>query len=374
MGDNSAIEWTDATWNPVRGCTKVSPGCKRCYAERFAERFRGVPGHAFEQGFDLKLVPEMLDAPLRWKRPRLVFVNSMSDLFHAAIPKEYIAAVFGVMAASPQHTFQVLTKRAAGMRSWFEWMAQADQVGDGIHAAVTEMFGIPELNRAMLGDKALTDDESTKWDHLIEDAPDWPLSNVWLGTSVEEQQRAEERIPHLLECPAAVRFLSAEPLLGPLNLSPWLSGSRTFHVSLSVEGALRNRSYDGLVGDDGNPLSRAKAEQELRAASLNGVKLIKASECDDFDPDKGCRGHRNPRLDWVIVGGESGPGAREIDLDWVRDIRDQCRDAGVALFVKQLGTRWARANGADTKGTSFALWPEDLRIQEMPPRAGEGAP
>src|SRR5581483_10758111 len=122
VSENSAIEWTESTWNPVRGCDKVSAGCKNCYAETFAERWRGINGHPFEQGFDLRLVPEALDKPLRWRRPRKIFVNSMSDLFHEDIPNEYIAAVFGVMAACPQHTFQVLTKRAARMRDWFEWL------------------------------------------------------------------------------------------------------------------------------------------------------------------------------------------------------------------------------------------------------------
>jgi len=297
----SPIEWTDATWNPVRGCTKVSPGCKRCYAERFAERFRGVAGHPFEQGFDLKLVPEMLPAPLRWKRPRRIFVNSMSDLFHANVPSEYIAAVFGVMAAAPRHTFQVLTKRADRMRAWFAWAARKDQVGDGIHCAVTEMFAVPELNRYLTrNDGDLVDDEPAEFDHLIEDPPEWPLANVWCGVSVENEDYAH-RIEDLQATPAAVRFLSLEPLLGPLP--------------------------------------------ELDLAGI----------------------------DWVIVGGESGPGARPLELDWVRDIRDQCRRAGVALFVKQLGTAWAREHkGGDGKGAALHRWPEDLRIQEMPPERVSG--
>jgi protein gp37 len=169
MSDQSAIEWTDATWNPVRGCTKISPGCKHCYAETFAERFRGVPGHPFEQGFDLRLVPEALELPLRWKRGRLIFVNSMSDLFHEDIPLDYIRRVFGVMRAAEQHQFQVLTKRAARL----EELAP----------------------------------------HL-EFAP-----NIWMGVSVENAAYTK-RIEHLRRVPAHVRFLSVEPLLGPIDDLP----------------------------------------------------------------------------------------------------------------------------------------------------------
>ena len=175
MADRSRIEWTDATWNPVRGCSMVSPGCRHCYAARFAERFRGVPGHPYEQGFDVRLVPSRLALPLRWRRPRRVFVNSMSDLFHPAVPAAYIARVFAVMRAVPRHTFQVLTKRSARMR---------------------DLLGGP------LGSCAL-------------------LPNVWLGVSVEDRLRLS-RVDHLRSTPAALRFLSCEPLLedlGPLDLS-----------------------------------------------------------------------------------------------------------------------------------------------------------
>jgi len=165
MSDHSAIEWTNATWNPVRGCTKVSPGCKHCYAETFAERFRGVPGHPFEQGFDLRLVPSALALPLSWRRGRLVFVNSMSDLFHDDVPDEYIVRVFAVMREARQHQFQVLTKRAERM------------------VALASRVGVPP--------------------------------NVWMGVSVENADH-QDRIDLLREVPAEVRFLSLEPLLGPL--------------------------------------------------------------------------------------------------------------------------------------------------------------
>lgn len=176
MSDNSAIEWTDATWNPVRGCVKVSPGCKHCYAETFAERFRGVPGHPYTQGFDLRLVPERLDQPRRWTRPRRIFVNSMSDLFQDGVPLDFIERVFETMAAAPQHTYQVLTKRAESLRD--------------------VVLRLPDALRA--------------------------LPQVWLGVSVEDRKYGLPRIEPLRETPAAVRFLSVEPMLedlGELDLS-----------------------------------------------------------------------------------------------------------------------------------------------------------
>jgi protein gp37 len=203
MADGSAIEWTEATWNPVTGCNKVSPGCAHCYAETFAERWRGVPGHPYEQGFDLRLWPERLDQPLRWKRPRLVFVNSMSDLFHEDIPADYIRQVFDVMTEASQHTFQILTKR---------------------HERLSALA--PQL--------------------------DWP-ENVWMGVSIENR-RFVHRADHLREVDAAIRFISAEPLLGPLdglNLDgiDWLiaggeSGPRHRPVREEWVLELRNRCAD----------------------------------------------------------------------------------------------------------------------------------
>lgn len=233
MSDNSAIEWTDATWNPVTGCTKVSPGCKHCYAERFAERFRGVPGHPFERGFDLRLWPERLEFPLRWKSPRRVFVNSMSDLFHPKVPDDFVEACFEVMVKAHWHQFQVLTKR-------------------------------PERAAAM----------STSLP--------WP-GNVWMGTSVENQDYAG-RVDELRMTPAKVRFLSCEPLLGPLEL-------------------------------------------------------------DLHD------------IHWVIVGGESGPGARPMPAAWVRSIRRQCRDAGVPFFFKQWGGVVKKRTGRLLDGHTYDEFP-----------------
>jgi protein gp37 len=219
MAQKSSIEWTDATWNPVRGCTKVSPGCTHCYAETFAERFRGVKDHPFEQGFDLRLVPEKLDDPLKWRTPRRIFVNSMSDLFHDAIPDEYIMSVADVMVQAGWHTYQVLTKRSARMRDLL----------------VTR----------------------------LKFAADQP--HIWWGVSVENRRHGLPRIGDLQVAPASFRFLSIEPLLEDL----------------------------GLI-------------------DLSGIH-------------------------WVIVGGESGFGARPMKREWVVSIRRQCRQHHIPFFFKQWG-------------------------------------
>jgi len=220
--NTSSIEWTDATWNPIIGCTKVSQGCKFCYAETLAERFRGVPGHPFEHGFDLRLVPSKLEEPLHWEKPRKVFTCSMSDLFHEDIPADYIRKVFEVMELANKHTFQVLTKR------------------------------------------------SSRLIELMNQLP-WP-KNVWMGVSIENQD-AIFRARDLAKVPASIRFLSVEPLIGPIKRLPL------------------------------------------------------------------------KKIDWVIVGGESGIKARPMDPEWARSIRDECDKKNVAFFFKQLGGRRGKRSG-----------------------------
>lgn len=219
MSDRSGIEWTDATWNPVRGCTKISPGCKHCYAQTFAERFRGVPDHRYEQGFDLRLVPSKLEEPLRWRGPRRIFVNSMSDLFHSDVPEDYIAAVVDVMMKANWHTYQVLTKRASRMR---------------------------ELLNGRLRFAAAH-------------------HHIWWGVSVENKSFGLPRIEHLRSAQSSIRFLSIEPLL-----------------------------------------------EDLGSLDLAGIH-------------------------WVIVGGESGAGARPMKREWVVSIRKQCHAQSVPFFFKQWG-------------------------------------
>jgi protein gp37 len=241
MSDHSRIEWTDATWNPMRGCTKISPGCAHCYAETFAERFRGVPGHPYEQGFDLRLVPAKLADPLRWRTPKMVFVNSMSDLFHQDVPEQYIKEVVRIMLLADWHTYQVLTKRSTRM---------------------CELLGTS-----------------------LCDALNAP--QIWWGVSVENRRDGLPRIAELREAPVTTRFLSVEPLL-----------------------------------------------EDLGPLDLDGIH-------------------------WVILGGESGPGARPLDKDWVISIRDQCQQAGVPFFFKQWGgTRKGKA-GRTVEGRTY---------DELPPR------
>jgi protein gp37 len=260
----SSIEWTEATWNPVRGCAIVSPGCTNCYAMKQAHRFSG-DGRAYAGLTKLtkggpvwtgkaREVPELIGQPAQWRAPRRIFVNSMSDLFHEDVSDDFIARVFATMADCPRHTFQILTKRPQRMR------------------------------QLLLHD-------------LPYEGPEWPLKNVWLGVSTEDQVRADERIPLLLETPAAVRWISAEPLLGPVLLDDGV------HSWLTCR-------------------QRCTADTE--------------APCDSFVDLKHCyRG-----IDWVVAGGESGPGARPMHPDWARSLRDQCAAAGVPFFFKQWGN-WA---------------------------------
>jgi protein gp37 len=250
MSLNSHIEWTDATWNPVRGCTKISPGCKHCYAETFAERFRGVKGHPYEQGFDLRLVPEKLTEPFSWRSPKLVFVNSMSDLFQAGVPDDYAAAVSRVMATANWHTYQVLTKRAERMEELLS--------GQLRFAAQQE--------------------------------------NIWWGVSVEDRKHGLPRVDYLRQAPAKFRFLSVEPLL-----------------------------------------------EDLGEINLSGIS-------------------------WVIVGGESGPGARPMKREWVISIRKQCRKQRVPFFFKQWGGVRKAKNGRLLDGRTYDEYPERIDVQ-VPDRA-----
>jgi protein gp37 len=326
MSDHTGIQWTDATWNPVTGCTKVSQGCKHCYAEREWKRLAAprekanrYTGRAFT---DVQCHEDLLELPLRWKKPRRIFVNSMSDLFHEDVPDHFIRKVIVTMECAPHHSFQVLTKRPERMRRLI-----AQWVGGGS-----------------------------------------PIPHVWLGVSVEDQATADERIPLLLQTPAAVRWVSAEPLLGPLRLDRPLIGSQAPR----------------------EPVDTAKLWLEPQAL----------------------RGVGQARLDWVVTGGESGPHARPCNVAWLRDIVRQCRAVAVPVYVKQLGsqtrerccqnapeiigpllsrqTREAGDEGVcvsyeadeqalpcndsgvccamliDRKGGDPAEWPDDLRVREWP--------
>lgn len=257
MGDRTGIEWCDATWNPVTGCTKVSAGCKFCYAER--DFHRPYPGRDFA---DVRMHPDRLEIPLRWRRPRRIFVCSMSDLFQDEVPAQFVVDIFRTMFEAKHHTYQILTKRPSRM-----------------------------LNL---------------WTDFLQDMRCWPApEHVWLGISCENQEQAELRIPLLLQTPAAVRWVSLEPLLGPIDL----------HLASDFSTCGQGRSW------------------------LLPVNSL-------------------PVLDWVVVGGESGPHARPSDLAWFRSARDQCRAAGVAFFMKQITERGRKI--------PFQQWPADLQIREFP--------
>lgn len=313
MGDKSGIEWTDATWNPISGCSKVSQGCKHCYAKRDWKRLSapGQPyaGRAFE---DVATHPERLDQPLRWRRPRRIFVNSMSDLFHADVPDEFIARVWGVMYHARNHTFQILTKRPTRMRDFLQRCANS-------RGWITHNGTGPE--KAYLGDGIVVGDDEN-----------WPLPNVWLGVSVEDQATADERIPQLLDTPATVRSLSCEPLLGAVDLT---------HLTLVPKRDPKSHR----PGVHLDALASRFYESGLQYAS---------------------RG-----IDWVIVGGESGPHARPMHPKWAGTLRDQCAEAGVAFHFKQWGEWAPRGLHRLTSGEEAQVvdprcerWPQVIRLTE----------
>lgn len=302
MSDNSTIEWTQATWNPTTGCDRVSPGCDNCYALALAARLKAMGSQKYQNdgdprtsgpGFAVTEHPAALGAPLRWRSPRRVFVNSMSDLFHPRISDSFIADVFAVMARTPQHTYQVLTKRAPRMAS----LMPDDPIDGGYRlqaAATTEA-----------GAQALYDCE-------------WPLPNVHLGVSVETQKEADERIPRLVRTAAAVRWVSAEPLLAPVSLD------FVHHFETDCGGC------SGLV-------------------------------YPKHEPACGVEPGAHWGIDWLVAGGESGPDARPMHPAWVRSLRDQCTAAGVAFFFKQWGGRTPKAGGRELDGRTWDEYPQAVQ-------------
>lgn len=309
----SSIQWTDATWNPVRGCDKISPGCKNCYAETVANRFKGVKGHAYEQGFDLRLVPHLLEAPLHWKMPQRIFVNSMSDLFHEGVPFDYIDKVFAIMALCPQHTFQVLTKRSDRKWAYIQLLEEKARHFGGIRgASAYGVYAYVEKINSNFGDPKFAGILNQAWMKRKDEVGDirWPLPNVILGVSAENQEYANKRIPEaiipLLDM-GWKTMISAEPLLGPI-------------VFKEIPGFNRVNT----------PLHRL----------------------------------------WVIVGGESGNGARPFQIEWAKSIVTQCNIAGVKVFVKQLGARpflgpEIRLVLNSRKGDDMTEWDPALRVQEF---------
>ena len=324
MGDRTGIEWTEATWNPLRGCSRVSEGCRNCYAEAVASRFsgEGMPYEGLARKGKwtgkIRFVQEALDRPLRWRRPRRIFVNSMSDLFHEQVHDAWIAAIFAVMFLAGQHTYQILTKRPERMREWMRWLIAQPDSADVLLGTLGD-FGVDAgIRNAAMGP--------------------WPKPHIWLGVSVEDQATADERIPVLLETPAALRWVSYEPALGPVDFKP------------------------------------------RPEPSMCLLEHPHAGPC------------RRSGLDWIVVGGESGSRARPFNVKWGIDVVGQAVLAGVPVFVKQLGSRpgfrledeEARGNPMpsfhhfdaasglhikamnDRKGGDPAEWPEELRVREWP--------
>jgi len=299
------IQWTEETWNPIVGCSVVSPGCTNCYAmRRTAPRLSKNPatqqyhgtvqpskgGYVWTGKIGIAGDTAFLK-PLRTKKPTMFFVNSMSDLFHENVPDEVIDRIFAIMALCPQHTFQVLTKRSARMRGYLD--EAIGRIADAVQPLRTDKLPVGPLP------------------HVEPGAHWWPLPNVWLGVSVEDQTRADERIPDLLATPAAIRFISAEPLLGPLDLA------------------------DLTIADD-NP----------------GDQHMSALYCEEPFEEVELEPWKDNTLDWVIVGGESGKGARPMHPDWARDIRDQCVAARVPFFFKQ----WGEHLSGDAEDHGDRIW------------------
>lgn len=307
----TGIQWTDETWNPVTGCDRVSPGCAHCYAAAIAKRFWG--DRKFE---DVQFHPERLGQPLRWRKPRRVFVDSMGDIFHESVTDEQLDRIFAVMALTQEHTYQVLTKRPERMLEYCQYLyGSFDKSFDRIDQHAVDMSGSPCAAGA------------------VEDR-DIPFSNIWLGVSVENQAVADKRIPLLLQTPAAVRFLSCEPLLGEVDLglaystwkAPW--NSRWVELPFPVRGDL---IYESTVAKPGYYRAHSNKNGALSVPAHNGrEESLLGIKPDEFEP--------LGTVDWVIVGGESGPKARECHLPWIQNIVEQCAEAGVACFTKQTGS------------------------------------
>lgn len=342
MSAKSDIQWTDATFNPTLGCDYESPGCANCYAVNSVHRMAGNPNVKISNANkgltrlpmegkgggprwvgDGRFLAERLAVPVRWREGRRIFVNSLSDLFLDDFSNEEIAAVFGVMAAAPQHTFQVLTKRAGRLVAWFNWFNEWRHPKRHIRPALAEHAAVLAEER---GHRDVAD-VLYKAANKVAGLGDWPLRNVWMGVSVESQPYAESRIPMLLRIPAAVHFISAEPLLGPLDLERWMPGGW---------------------------------------ATGNGCRL-----CGFMTSQSNHQEHcQVPHLQWIIAGGESGNKARPCHLDWLRGIVRQAKAGGVPLFMKQLGDWPMGFSGLPAsfgpKGENFEQWPEELRVREFP--------
>ena len=325
---NTKIEWAEKTWNPITGCTKISPGCANCYAERMSKRLVGRCGYDKDNPFQVTLHVDRLDEPLKWRKPQMVFVCSMGDLFHGDVPDDWIDQVFGAILGCkifnnvPDHTFLILTKRPERMREYLgtrtpeellrAWANACPCYTDDPNVSVEDLvysetcYDWDEHGRNSNGS------EYKPWGYIQRL---FPLSNVWLGVTAENQEKANERIPILLQIPAAKRFVSVEPMLGSVDLESLELGPNGYGLTFLLN-ALTGWAH-GNIEKSGKP---------------------KVHRNDQFG-----------RLDWVICGGETGPGARPMHPDWARSLRDQCVSAGVPFFFKQQG-EWGYTPYGNRKG------------------------
>lgn len=311
MSNKSKIEWTDASWNTVTGCDRASEGCKFCYAERMAKRLQAMGVPRYVDGFAVRTHPEVLGEPFNWRKPRRIFVCSMGDLFHEDVPFEFIAAVYGVMGShlGSRHCYQVLTKRPDRMLEFYQ---RIQRFRPWIHCRVQMKMHVADIPQDRFDATTPTP---------------WPLPNVWVGVTAENQARANERIPLLLEVPAVVKYISAEPLLGPIDLRSNLGGTLWMGGQRGC-GATHRHSAPHENGTPGDVLHH-------------------------HHDDRCKRG-----LDWVITGGESGPNARTMDPTWVRALRDQCVAADVPFFMKQWGGRDKKKAGSLLDGREWKEFPK----------------
>jgi protein gp37 len=383
MADNTDIEWTDATWNPITGCSIVSPGCTNCYAMALAGT--RLKNHESRKGLtkqvngkhvwtgEVRFNAEWLDQPLRWTKPRMIFVCAHGDLFAEGVPDEWIDQIFAVMALAPQHTFQVLTKRPERMRKYLQSISKAGLYGrqmemrSAVRAISPVKNSIAEAEAVMRVSGAR---ESGTWA---------PLHNVWLGVSVEDQRRADERIPILLDTPAAIRWISAEPLLGPVDISRWTA---TAHVTCKAcRNAFWLHSADPCRHKDegdgwtlacphcgGCRCKPAWSEMDARC----GTVMEPPQDWMDREIGRFTKVHPTIQvksgLDWVVAGGESGPDARPMHPDWARVLRDQCAAAGVPFLLKQWG-EWA-PRGPESLGYPLV---ENVPCLRLTDRGGNGS-
>lgn len=345
MAENSSIEWTDATWNPITGCSVVSPGCTNCYAMKLAgTRLRSLPsrkGLTVETkagpvwNGQVRMNEEWLTQPLRWRRPRKIFVCAHGDLFAENVPDAWIDRVFAVMALAPRHTFQVLTKRSARMRAYLSVERRYAVAGQAQKIADAEK-GLFPLRHAVMSTVA---NAGIQVDPVVDPlARRWPLRNVWLGVSTEDQRRADERVPDLLATPAAVRFVSAEPLLGPIDFTRIDDGA----------------AHREVPHEEWGPLDDEESPPSLWWDSLTGERTIMHGGSD------GSWSRTDNALDLIITGSESGPRARSCEVAWVRSIRDQCIAADISFFWKQHVENGRKITLPEMDGRTWAELPHSM--------------